>query len=70
MLLRRRESIVDDLPTLFELRAGSFYIQLASGKDRGKVLEIIKEHAKRAGFPADSDKEVRALIDPSFAAKN
>ena len=36
----------DLLPTLFELRAGSFYIQLASEKDRGKVLEIIKEHAR------------------------
>jgi 5-methyltetrahydropteroyltriglutamate--homocysteine methyltransferase len=35
----------DLLPTLFELQAGSFYIQLASEKDRGKVLEIIKEHA-------------------------
>ena len=34
------------LPSLFELHAGSFYIQLASEKDRGRVLRIIKEHAK------------------------
>jgi 5-methyltetrahydropteroyltriglutamate--homocysteine methyltransferase len=36
----------DLLPTLFELQAGSFYIQLASEKDRVRVLEIIKEHAR------------------------
>jgi 5-methyltetrahydropteroyltriglutamate--homocysteine methyltransferase len=34
------------LPTLFELEAASFYIQLASEKDRGRVLAIMKEHAK------------------------
>jgi len=34
------------LPSLFELNVGSFYIQLASEKDRGRVLAIIKEHAK------------------------
>jgi 5-methyltetrahydropteroyltriglutamate--homocysteine methyltransferase len=34
------------LPGLFELRAGNFYIQLASEQDRGRVLRIIKEHAK------------------------
>src|SRR5256712_9189169 len=34
------------LPSLFELHAGSFYIQLASEKDRGRVLRIIKGHAK------------------------
>jgi 5-methyltetrahydropteroyltriglutamate--homocysteine methyltransferase len=34
------------LPSLFELRVGNFYIQLASEKDRARVLTIIKEHAK------------------------
>src|SRR5256885_3979634 len=34
------------LTSLFELNVGSFYIQLASEKDRGRVLAIIKEHAK------------------------
>jgi 5-methyltetrahydropteroyltriglutamate--homocysteine methyltransferase len=33
------------LPTLFELKAGRFYIQLASERDRPRVLGIIKEHA-------------------------
>src|SRR5438128_983877 len=33
------------LPSLFELTVGNFYIQLASEKDRGRVLAIIKEHA-------------------------
>ena len=34
------------LPDLFKLNVGSFYIQLASEKDRGRVLGIIKEHAR------------------------
>jgi 5-methyltetrahydropteroyltriglutamate--homocysteine methyltransferase len=34
------------LPTLFELQAGSLYIQLASEDDQGSVLASIKEHAK------------------------
>jgi len=34
------------LPGLFELKVGNFYIQLASEKDRGRVLRIIKEHAQ------------------------
>ncbi|HWP90609.1 MAG TPA: cobalamin-independent methionine synthase II family protein [Thermodesulfobacteriota bacterium] len=34
------------LPDLFELKAGNFYIQLASESDRPKVLRIIKEHVK------------------------
>jgi 5-methyltetrahydropteroyltriglutamate--homocysteine methyltransferase len=34
------------LPGLFELKVGAFYIQLASERDRGRVLRIIKEHAK------------------------
>ena len=33
------------LPTLFELKTGNFYIQLASESDRPRVLGIIKEHA-------------------------
>jgi 5-methyltetrahydropteroyltriglutamate--homocysteine methyltransferase len=35
------------LPSLFALKAGSFYIQLASEKDRPRVLGIIREHAPR-----------------------
>src|SRR5439155_15626783 len=34
------------LPSLFELKVGNFYIQLASEQDRGRVLGIIKQHAK------------------------
>ncbi len=34
------------LPTLFTLKAGNFYIQLASEKDRVRVLRIIQEHAR------------------------
>jgi 5-methyltetrahydropteroyltriglutamate--homocysteine methyltransferase len=33
------------LPTLFELKAGNFYIQLASERDRARVLRNIAEHA-------------------------
>lgn len=33
------------LPDLFELRAGRFYMQLASEKDRTRVLEIVRRHA-------------------------
>ena len=33
------------LPMLFELKAGTFYIQLASEPDRPRILGIIKEHA-------------------------
>jgi 5-methyltetrahydropteroyltriglutamate--homocysteine methyltransferase len=36
----------DLLPSLFELKAGSFYIQLASEKDRIRVLRIIREYAR------------------------
>jgi 5-methyltetrahydropteroyltriglutamate--homocysteine methyltransferase len=36
----------DLLPTLFMLQAGRFYIQLASEKDPGKVLEIVKRHLR------------------------
>lgn len=34
------------LPSLFELQAGNFYIQLASEKNRRRVLGIIRRHAK------------------------
>ena len=34
------------LPSLFELKVGNFYIQLASESDRPRVLKTIKEHAK------------------------
>ncbi|RMD89066.1 MAG: 5-methyltetrahydropteroyltriglutamate--homocysteine methyltransferase [Calditrichaeota bacterium] len=36
----------DLLPALFELKAGNFYIQLASEADRRHVLQIIKDHSK------------------------
>ncbi|HWO01325.1 MAG TPA: cobalamin-independent methionine synthase II family protein [Blastocatellia bacterium] len=34
------------LPSLFELQATNFYIQLASERDRKRVLKMIREHAK------------------------
>ncbi len=34
------------LPSLFELKAGNFYIALAGEKDRRRVLEIIRNHMK------------------------
>src|SRR5712664_4175764 len=34
------------LPGLFELEVGNFYIQLASERDRVRVLRIIREHAR------------------------
>jgi 5-methyltetrahydropteroyltriglutamate--homocysteine methyltransferase len=36
----------DLLPDLFALNVGRFYLQLASEKDRGKVLKLIKQLAK------------------------
>jgi methionine synthase II (cobalamin-independent) len=36
----------DLLPALFDLKVANFYIQLASEKDRRKVLGVIKEQAK------------------------
>ena len=35
----------EQLPALFGLKAANFYIQLASERDRPRVLEIIREHA-------------------------
>ncbi len=37
---------VELLPSLFDLHAGSFYIQLASEADRRRVLGAIKQHAR------------------------
>jgi 5-methyltetrahydropteroyltriglutamate--homocysteine methyltransferase len=34
------------LPSLFELKAGNFYVALAGEKDRGKVLKIIRRYMK------------------------
>lgn len=34
------------LPSLFELRAGNFYIALAGEKDRARVLKTIRQHLK------------------------
>ena len=34
------------LPSLFELKAGNFYIALAGESDRARVLKIIREHMK------------------------
>ena|SRR5690348_7528340 len=34
------------LPSLFELKVGTFYIQLASEQDPARVLRIIKQHAR------------------------
>jgi 5-methyltetrahydropteroyltriglutamate--homocysteine methyltransferase len=34
------------LPDLFELKAGSFYLQMASEKDRRRVLGIVRKHLK------------------------
>ena len=36
----------DLLPSLFNLHAANFYIQLASEQDRRRVLEIIREHSR------------------------
>jgi 5-methyltetrahydropteroyltriglutamate--homocysteine methyltransferase len=34
------------LPSLFQLKVGSFYVALAGEKDRARVLKIIREHMK------------------------
>ena len=34
------------LPSLFELKAGNFYIQLASEPDRKRVLKMVREYKK------------------------
>ena len=35
------------LPSLFELKAGCFYVALANERDPGRVLQIIRDHLKR-----------------------
>jgi hypothetical protein len=32
-----------------------------------KNAELVREHARRGGFPADAVNEVRTVIDPTFA---
>ena len=34
------------LPSLFELKVGNFYIQLASERDRARVLRLMQQHVK------------------------
>lgn len=46
------------LPSLFQLKVGSFYIQMASERDRARVLGIIKEHAR------EDQKIFVGVIDP------
>jgi 5-methyltetrahydropteroyltriglutamate--homocysteine methyltransferase len=46
------------LPSLFELKASNFYIQLASERDRKRVLKMIREYAK------DEQRIFVGVIDP------
>jgi 5-methyltetrahydropteroyltriglutamate--homocysteine methyltransferase len=46
------------LPTLFKLRAGRFYLQLASEKDPERVLEIVRQHLQ------PDQKAFVGVIDP------
>jgi 5-methyltetrahydropteroyltriglutamate--homocysteine methyltransferase len=46
------------LPSLFELKASNFYIQLASERDRKRVLKMIREFAK------DEQRIFVGVIDP------
>ena len=48
----------DLLPSLFELKATNFYIQLASERDRKRVLKMIREFAK------DEQRIFVGVIDP------
>src|SRR3954454_3280673 len=48
----------DLLPSLFQVHAGSFYVQLASESDPARVLSIVRDHA-----PADARLFV-GVIDP------
>lgn len=59
----------DLLPSLFELRAGNFYIALAGEKDRVRVLKIIRQYLKpeQRAFvgvvsPIDPPEEVRDRV--------
>ncbi|MBW2526189.1 MAG: cobalamin-independent methionine synthase II family protein [Deltaproteobacteria bacterium] len=49
---------VELLPALFELHAGSFYVQLASEPDRRRVLEAIRDHSR------DDQRIFVGVIDP------
>jgi 5-methyltetrahydropteroyltriglutamate--homocysteine methyltransferase len=46
------------LPSLFEMKATNFYIQLASERDRPRVLKMIREYAK------DEQRIFVGVIDP------
>ncbi|WP_026359901.1 cobalamin-independent methionine synthase II family protein [Amycolatopsis nigrescens] len=46
------------LPRLFELRAGNFYLQLASEPDRARVLKVVRDHA------AEDQRIFIGVIDP------
>jgi 5-methyltetrahydropteroyltriglutamate--homocysteine methyltransferase len=46
------------LPTLFDLQATNFYLQLASERDRGRVLKMIRQYAK------DAQRIFVGVIDP------
>jgi len=35
-----------------------------------KNEDLVKEHAKKGGFPANSVAAVKTIIDPSTASKN
>lgn len=48
----------DLLPDLFRLRAGNFYMQLASEDDRERVLEIVAEHSR------DDQRIFVGVVDP------
>jgi 5-methyltetrahydropteroyltriglutamate--homocysteine methyltransferase len=41
-----RTDYADLLPSLFELKAGNFYIQLASESDPDRVLKMVREHRR------------------------
>jgi 5-methyltetrahydropteroyltriglutamate--homocysteine methyltransferase len=49
------------LPSLFELRAGSFYLQLAGEPDRPRVLEMVKAWSR------DDQRIFVGVIDPTDA---
>ena len=46
------------LPLLFSLRAGNFYLQLASEPDRRRVLELVRDHS------ADGQRVFVGVTDP------
>lgn len=58
---------------LLELGPRIQWIQSYVGKDRITCVyiapneEILREHARRGGFPADQVVEVKAIIDPTTA---